>query len=61
MQPSQRSTGSPTQTVTIRLDGLRFTRLCGGRPMITAGAQAIDYDGDVEAGTRRVESLAYVI
>ena len=48
-------------TVTIRLDGLQFTRLCGGRPMTTARPHAIDYDGDIEAGTRIVANLAYAI
>jgi len=48
-------------TVTIRLDGLQFTRLCGGRPMTSALAQEIEYGGDGQAGARIVENLAFVI
>ena len=54
-----RISGAPA-TTTISLDGLQFTRLCGGRPM-TRAPQAIDYDGDVAVGERIVSNLAYVI
>jgi uncharacterized protein (TIGR03083 family) len=48
-------------TTTICLDGLQFTRVAGGRPMITARSTAIEFDGDVEVGERIVDNLAYVI
>jgi uncharacterized protein (TIGR03083 family) len=48
-------------TTTIRLDGLQFTRLAGGRPMTTARSTAIEFDGDAEVGQRIVDNLAYVI
>jgi uncharacterized protein (TIGR03083 family) len=48
-------------TVTVRLDGLQFTRLAGGRPMTTARSQAVEYDGDAEVGERIVEHLNFVI
>ena len=48
-------------TTTIRLDGLQFTRLAGGRPMATARPTAIDFVGDAEVGRRIVDHLAYVI
>ena len=51
----------PESTTTISLDGLQFTRLCGGRPMTPNRPQAIDYDGDVAVGERIVANLAYVI
>lgn len=48
-------------TVTIVLDGLQFTRLAGGRPLLADRPQGIDYQGDTEAGARIVAKLAYVI
>lgn len=48
-------------TVAITVDGLQFTRLAGGRPLIAGRASGIEYGGDVEAGKRIVENLAYVI
>lgn len=48
-------------TVAITVDGLQFTRLAGGRPLIAGRASEIEYGGDVEAGKRIVENLAYVI
>ena len=48
-------------TVAITVDGLQFTRLAGGRPLIVGRASEIEYGGDVEAGKRIVENLAYVI
>lgn len=53
--------GGAAPTVTIRLDGLQFTRLCGGRPMTSARPQGIEYEDDAETGARIVENLAYVI
>ena len=52
-------TAEPTSV--IRLDGLQFTRLCGGRPMTTARSTAIEFDGDAEVGQRIIDNLAYVI
>ncbi len=48
-------------TTTITLDGLQFTRLCGGRPMCPARPDAVDYAGDVEVGETIVTRLNYVI
>jgi uncharacterized protein (TIGR03083 family) len=47
-------------TTVIRLDGLQFTRLCGGRPMGTDRPSAAEFDGDAEVGRRIVDHLAYV-
>ncbi|ORA07627.1 maleylpyruvate isomerase family mycothiol-dependent enzyme [Mycobacterium arosiense] len=48
-------------TSTIRLDGLQFTRLAGGRPMCPARAQDIDLDGDKGVAAHVVEHLNFVI
>ena len=53
--------GGAEPTTTITLDGLQFTRLCGGRPMTTAQPQEIGYGGDDEVGRRIVDNLNYVI
>lgn len=53
--------GGAEPTVTIGLDGLQFTRLAGGRPLLGERPQAIDYDGDRAAGEQIVANLAYVI
>lgn len=50
--------GGAAPTTTIRMDGLQFTRRCGGR---TVGPGDVDYGGDQEVGRRIVENLAYVI
>jgi uncharacterized protein (TIGR03083 family) len=50
--------GGATPTTTIRMDGVQFTRRCGGR---TVGQDDVDYGGDQEVGRRIVENLAYVI
>ncbi len=55
----QFSEGGPTTV--IRLDGLQFTRLCGGRPMCPRRPMAIEYGGDAEVGARIVEHLNYVV
>jgi uncharacterized protein (TIGR03083 family) len=52
--------GGATPTTVIRLDGLQFTRVCGGRPMGTDRPPAIEFDGDAEVGQRIVDNLAYV-
>jgi uncharacterized protein (TIGR03083 family) len=48
-------------TTVIRMDGLQFTRLCGGRPMSSARPWWIDFEGDATAGQRIIENLNYVI
>jgi uncharacterized protein (TIGR03083 family) len=53
--------GEAEPTTTIRLDGLQFTRLGGGRPMTTARSTTIEFDGDAQVGQRIVDNLAYVM
>ena len=53
--------GGHEPTATIRLDGLQFTRLAGGRPMCPARSQDIELDGDQELGAHIVERLNFVI
>ncbi len=53
--------GGAEPTVVVTMDGLQFTRLAGGRPLISDLPQAVDYGGDTEAGKRIVENLAFVI
>ncbi len=53
--------GDAEPTVAITLDGLQFTRLAGGRPLLAGRPQSVDYAGDTGAGARIVENLAYVI
>jgi hypothetical protein len=53
--------GDQEPTATIRLDGLQFTRLTGGRPMCPARAQDIQLDGDRKVATQIVEHLNFVI
>lgn len=48
-------------TVGITLDGLQFTRLAGGRPLMAGRTDGIDYAGDTAAGARIIENLNYVI
>jgi uncharacterized protein (TIGR03083 family) len=48
-------------TATIRLDGLQFTRLSGGRPMSPARSQDIELGGDKDVAVRVVEHLNFVI
>jgi uncharacterized protein (TIGR03083 family) len=50
--------GGLDPTSTIRLDGLLFTRLAGGR---TDEAGAVELGGDTEVGARIVERLNFVI
>jgi uncharacterized protein (TIGR03083 family) len=49
--------GGADPTTTIRLDGLQFTRVCGGRTGATA---RVEFDGDAEVGQRIVDNMAYV-
>jgi hypothetical protein len=53
--------GGGEPTATIRLDGLQFTRLAGGRPMCPARAQDVDLSGDKDVAGRIVEHLNFVI
>lgn len=53
--------GGQEPTATIRLDGLQFTRLAGGRPMCTAHAQDIALGGDKDVAAQIVEHLNFVI
>ena len=53
--------GDDDPTSTIRLDGLLFTRLAGGRTPLAQHADAIVYGGDEAVGRRVVEHLNYVI
>jgi uncharacterized protein (TIGR03083 family) len=48
-------------TATIRLDGLQFTRLSGGRPLSPARAQDVELSGDEDVAARIVENLNFVI
>lgn len=53
--------GGREPTTTITLEGLQFTRLAGGRPMMAGRPQEISYEGDAGVGRRIIENLAYVI
>jgi uncharacterized protein (TIGR03083 family) len=53
--------GDQDPTSTIRLDGVLFTRLAGGRVPLADHADAITYGGDEAVGRRVVEHLNYVI
>lgn len=53
--------GDQPPTATIRLDGLLFTRLAGGRVRGGAAPGAIELGGDAEVGARIVEHLNFVI
>jgi len=50
--------GGSDPTSTIRLDGLLFTRLAGGR---TDDATGVEFSGDTEVGARIVERWNFVI
>ncbi len=53
--------GDQEPTVTIRLDGLQFTRLAGGRPLCSARSQDIELGGDQGVAAQIVEHLNFVI
>ena len=53
--------GDQEPTIAVTVDGLQFTRLAGGRPLLLGRSQEIVYAGDTAAGARIVENLAYVI
>ncbi|ASW91593.1 maleylpyruvate isomerase family mycothiol-dependent enzyme [Mycobacterium marseillense] len=48
-------------STTIRLDGLQFTRLAGGRPMCPARRQDVELGGDQDVAAQIVEHLNFVI
>jgi uncharacterized protein (TIGR03083 family) len=50
--------GGEQPTATIRLDGVLFTKLAGGRTHDTAG---VEFGGDQDLGARIVEHLNYTI
>lgn len=53
--------GGQEPTVTIRLDGLQFTRLAGGRPMCPTRAQGVELGGNKDVAAQVVEHLNFVI
>ena len=53
--------GGLDPTATIRLDGLQFTRLSGGRPMSPARAQDVELGGDKDVAARVADHLNFVI
>lgn len=53
--------GDAEPTTTIRLDGVQFTRLGGGRPLSATRSTAIEFEGDAEVGRRIVDNLAFVM
>jgi hypothetical protein len=48
-------------TATIRLDGLQFTRLAGGRSLCPACAKDSELGGDADVAEQIVEHLNFVI
>jgi uncharacterized protein (TIGR03083 family) len=48
-------------TTTIRLDGVLFTRLAGGRTTAAENMPAIELEGDVDLGKQLVERLKFVM
>ncbi|EUA89743.1 hypothetical protein I551_3777 [Mycobacterium ulcerans str. Harvey] len=53
--------GGQEPTATIRIDGLQFTRLAGGRPKSPARSQDIEFGGDKDLAAHIVERLNFVI
>ena len=53
--------GGADPTTVVTLDGLQFTRLAGGRGLVSYRPADVDYSGDAAVGKRIVENLAYVI
>ena len=53
--------GGQEPTATIRLDGLQFTRLAGGRPLCPARGQDVELGGDKDVAAQVVEHLNFVI
>ena len=53
--------GGLDPTATIRLDGLQFTRLSGGRPMSPASPRDVELGGDKDVAARVADHLNFVI
>jgi uncharacterized protein (TIGR03083 family) len=53
--------GGQEPTARIRLDGLQFTRLSGGRPMSPARSQDIELGGDKDVAAQVADHLNFVI
>ncbi len=53
--------GGAEPTTAVTLDGLQFTRLAGGRALVSYRPMDVEYAGDAVVGKRIVENLAYVI
>jgi len=53
--------GGAEPTTVVTLDGLQFTRLAGGRGLVSYRPADVTYSGDAVVGARIVENLAYVI
>ena len=53
--------GGVEPTTVVTLDGLQFTRLAGGRGLVSYRPADVEYSGDAVVGARIVENLAYVI
>ena len=53
--------GGAEPTTVVTLDGLQFTRLAGGRGLVSYRPADVEYSGDAVVGARIVENLAYVI
>jgi len=53
--------GGVEPTTVVTLDGLQFTRLAGGRGLVSYRPADVEYSGDDAVGKRIVENLAYVI
>ncbi|OOK83986.1 hypothetical protein BZL29_0786 [Mycobacterium kansasii] len=53
--------GGQEPTATIRMDGLQFTRLAGGRPMSPARSQDVELGGDEDLAGQIVKRLNFVI
>ena len=53
--------GGDQPTATIRMDGLQFARLAGGRPMSASSPQDVELAGDKGLGAQIVGNLNFVI
>jgi uncharacterized protein (TIGR03083 family) len=53
--------GGAEPTTVVTLDGLQFTRLAGGRGLVSYRPADVEYSGDAVLGARIVQNLAYVI
>ena len=53
--------GDQEPTATIRLDGLQFSRLSGGRPMSPARPQEVELGGDKDVAAQVADHLNFVI